>query len=157
MSDSSSIGPLARPAASACPNPDLVTRLQGLLLGFADAEELALTFSMLSDPTRARVLHALSLTEELCGLDLITLLGVGQSALSHQLRLLRDNRIVIRRKAGRVAYYRLVDEHIRSVFTNLDQVQQRPSLSGRLAAGAGAPPGSGSPVPSAGAGDVVAG
>lgn len=110
-----------------------------MVLNPADAEEVALVFSMLSDPTRARVLHALSLTGELCVLDLVRLLDVGQSGLSHQLRLLRDNRIVARRKAGRVAYYRLTNQRIRAVFTNTAE-QHQPTL-GRRAVGAGPPSG----------------
>jgi len=43
-------------------------------------------------------------------------LGFSQSALSHQLRLLREHRVVSRRKAGRIAYYRLADEHIQRIF-----------------------------------------
>jgi hypothetical protein len=50
-------------------------------------------------------------------LDLVRLLGVGQSVLSYQLRLLRDNRVVARRKAGRVAYHRLSNQRIRAAFT----------------------------------------
>jgi ArsR family transcriptional regulator, lead/cadmium/zinc/bismuth-responsive transcriptional repressor len=137
-----------RPAGD-CPNPELVAQLRGVVLSPADAEELALTFSMLSDPTRARVLHALSLTSELCVLDLVRLLGVGQSGLSHQLRLLRDNRVVARRKAGRVAYYRLTNQRIRVVFTNPPAGDQRqPTQSrGRRAVGAGPPSGADRPPP----------
>jgi len=65
-----------------------------------------------------RILHALSLTEELCVCDLALAIGSSQSATSHQLRLLRTNRIVSRRKAGRVAYYRLADEHVRRVLAD---------------------------------------
>jgi DNA-binding transcriptional ArsR family regulator len=128
----------ARPADD-CPNPELVARLRGMVLSPADAEEVALVFSMLSDPTRARVLHALSLTSELCVLDLVRLLDVGQSGLSHQLRLLRDNRVVARRKAGRVAYYRLTNQRIRAVFT--DTAEQRQPSPGRRAVGTGPPSG----------------
>lgn len=77
---------------------------------------MASTFSILADTTRARILHALSLAEELCVCDMSFLLGVSQSALSHQLRLLREHRVVARRKAGRIAYYRLADDHVRHIF-----------------------------------------
>ena len=50
--------------------------------------------------------------------DLALLLGISQSALSHQLRLLRNNRIVTRRKVGRVVYYRFADEHFRHVLSD---------------------------------------
>ena len=149
MNDSSPIAPLAARAAGDCPNPELVAQLRGVVLTPDDAEELALTFSMLSDATRARVLHALSLTSELCVLDLVRLLGVGQSGLSHQLRLLRDNRVVARRKAGRVAFYRLTNDRIRAVFTNPsagDRRQPTPAR-GRRAVGTGPPSGADRPPP----------
>jgi DNA-binding transcriptional ArsR family regulator len=130
---------LAPRLAADCPNPELVAQLRGVVLSPDDAEEVALVFSMLSDATRARVLHALSLTSELCVLDLVRLLGVNQSGLSHQLRLLRDNRVVARRKAGRVAYYRLTNDRIRAVFTSPPAVNQRQPSPARRAAGAGPP------------------
>jgi DNA-binding transcriptional ArsR family regulator len=88
------------------------------ILGTAEAEDLAAMFALLADPTRAKLLHALSLTEELCVCDLALAIGSSQSATSHQLRLLRNNRIVSRRKAGRIAYYRLADEHVRRVLAD---------------------------------------
>lgn len=98
-----------------CLNPEHVRPLVGKVIGHADAQRLAATFEMLADPTRARALHALSSAEELCVCDLALLLGVSQSALSHQLRLLRERNVVARRRAGRVMYYRLADEHVRHV------------------------------------------
>jgi ArsR family transcriptional regulator len=59
-----------------------------------------------------------SRTEELCVCDLALLVGMGQSAVSHQLRLLRTSRVVERRKQGRIVYYRLADEHIRHVLAD---------------------------------------
>jgi DNA-binding transcriptional ArsR family regulator len=115
-------------------HPEQVAPLRGRVLSVNDAEHAALLFAMLSDPTRARVLHALSLADELCVQDLATLLEVGQSALSHQLRLLRDNGVVRRRKAGRVAYYQLADEDIRALFHDgLRRAQQRSPARGREA------------------------
>ena len=78
------------------------------------AADLAETFSLLGDPTRTRILHALSMGE-LCVTDLAELLAISQSALSHQLRLLRDRRLVAVRREGRHLYYRLQDEHIRTL------------------------------------------
>lgn len=104
--------------AVACLHPEHVRPLLGKVVTGADAEELASTFELLADITRARLLHALSLAEELCVCDLAALLGRSESALSHQLRLLRDRRVVERRKVGRIVYYRLADEHIRRVLTD---------------------------------------
>ena len=79
----------------------------------SDREILALagTFRNLGDPTRVKILQALAV-EELCVCDLAKLLGVSESATSHQLRVLRGHRIVRFRKAGKMAYYSLDDEHI---------------------------------------------
>jgi ArsR family transcriptional regulator, lead/cadmium/zinc/bismuth-responsive transcriptional repressor len=106
---------LAEGCETRCLHPEVVGPLTAKLLGTAEADELAAMFTLLADPTRAKILHALSLTEELCVCDLALAVGSTQSATSHQLRLLRNHRIVVRRRAGRVAYYRLADEHIRHV------------------------------------------
>jgi DNA-binding transcriptional ArsR family regulator len=76
-------------------------------LVFAMAE----TFKLLGDPTRLRVVHALSYGE-LCVCDLAAMLGIAQTALSNHLRLLRSMRLVNYRREGKMAYYSLADEHI---------------------------------------------
>ncbi|KKL28299.1 hypothetical protein LCGC14_2376520 [marine sediment metagenome] len=76
---------------------------------------LAETFRALSDPTRIRIIAALS-RRELCVCDLANLLGLTGSAVSHQLRLLRGQRLVKYRKEGKIAYYSLDDEHISNLF-----------------------------------------
>jgi len=101
-----------------CLHPEHVAPLLGKVVAGTEAEDLAAIFELLADTTRARLLHALSLAEELCVCDLALLLGRSESALSHQLRLLRDRRVVSRRKAGRIVYYRLADEHIRHVLAD---------------------------------------
>ena len=101
-----------------CLHPEHVAPLLGRVVHGDDAESLAGIFELLADPTRARLLHALSLSKELCVCDLALLLGRSESALSHQLRLLRDRRVVTRRKAGRMVYYRLADSHIRHVLAD---------------------------------------
>jgi ArsR family transcriptional regulator, lead/cadmium/zinc/bismuth-responsive transcriptional repressor len=107
---------LDRCAASV--HPEHVRPLLGSVLDPEAAGQVAGTFAMLADPTRARIVHALSLADELCVCDLALLLDVSQSAMSHQLRLLRDHRVVARRRAGRIAYYRLADSHVRRVFAD---------------------------------------
>ena len=101
-----------------CLHPEHVAPLLGRIIDYDAADGLASTFAVLADPTRSRILHALSLADELCVCDLALLLDISQSALSHQLRLLRDRRVVARRKTGRVVYYRLADEHVRHVFAD---------------------------------------
>lgn len=73
--------------------------------------ELTETFKLLGDPTRLKIILALK-EEELCVCDLATLLGVSRSAISHQLRLLKNLRLVKFRRQGKIAYYSLDDTHI---------------------------------------------
>jgi DNA-binding transcriptional ArsR family regulator len=79
------------------------------------ATRLAEFFKALSDPTRVRVISALS-AAELCVCDVAATLGMSPSAISHQLRLLRQLRLVKRRRAGQMAYYSLDDEHVATLF-----------------------------------------
>ncbi|HWT00808.1 MAG TPA: metalloregulator ArsR/SmtB family transcription factor [Pyrinomonadaceae bacterium] len=72
---------------------------------------LAETFKLLGDPTRVKIAYALS-REELCVCDLAHLVGASQSAVSHSLRALRQMKLVAFRREGKVAYYRLDDDHI---------------------------------------------
>jgi ArsR family transcriptional regulator len=87
------------------------------LLNEHAAEELAATFAVLGDPTRVRLVDALSYGE-LCVSELSAAVGLSESAVSHQLRLLRSLRIVRGRRSGRQVYYQLDDAHIRTL---LDQ------------------------------------
>lgn len=91
-----------------------VRRVQRALVSPEDALVLAETFSLLGDPTRTRILHALAV-DELCVSDLAALLALSPSAVSHQLRLLRDRRLVTVRRDGKRTYYSLQDEHIRTL------------------------------------------
>lgn len=81
------------------------------LMGSATVEALADTFRVLGDPTRVRILDALA-HSELCVQDLASLVGISESAVSHQLRLLRGMRLVRARRAGRLVFYALDDHHI---------------------------------------------
>ena len=74
-------------------------------------EGLADTFRVLGDPTRVRILDALA-SGELCVCDIAALVGISESAVSHQLRLLRSMRLVRSRRAGRLVYYAVDDHHI---------------------------------------------
>lgn len=77
--------------------------------------EMADWFKTLSDPTRIKIIYAL-LNKELCVQDLSLVLSMGQSAVSHQLRYLRNVRMVKRRKAGKTVYYSLDDDHVHQIF-----------------------------------------
>lgn len=92
-----------------------VQEAQNYLIDGLTATYLARTFQALSDPTRVRIVSALS-TVELCVCDLAALLAMSQSAASHQLRTLRDLRLVKSRRQGREILYTLDDEHIRELY-----------------------------------------
>ena len=95
------------------------------LLDEATTTALAGTFKVLGDPTRVRILDALARGEvPVC--DLAELLGLTQSAVSHQLRLLRGARLVKPRRDGKHIYYTLDDHHIAGLFTQgLAHVEER--------------------------------
>jgi DNA-binding transcriptional ArsR family regulator len=78
-------------------------------------EGLTEIFRVLGDPTRVRILDALS-RSELCVGDLASQLGLTESAVSHQLRLLRNTRIVRTRREGRMIIYALDDRHVLALF-----------------------------------------
>ena len=73
--------------------------------------KVAEIFKVLGDSTRVKILFALSL-KELCVCDLSALLGMAHSAISHQLRLLRNSNLVKFRKDGKTVYYSLADGHV---------------------------------------------
>ena len=97
-----------------CLHPAAVRPILGRSLGAAGATGVATLFETLSDPSRARIVHLLAISEqELCVCDIALVLGMTVSALSHQLRYLRERGAVHGRKDGRIVHYRLVDDHLR--------------------------------------------
>ena len=110
-----------------------VRALRSALVPADAVQGLADTFSALGDPTRVRILDALS-HGELCVCDLAAVLRLSQSAVSHQLRLLRGLRLVRPRRDGRVVFYSLDDQHIMSIFNQtLQHVQESSAASSRPA------------------------
>lgn len=100
-----------------------VKTAQSFLIDGLTATRVAQLFKALSDPSRVRIISALSHTE-LCVHDLAAALGMSQSAVSHQLRSLREMHLVRYRKEGRHVYYQLDDEHIAELFKGgLDHVR----------------------------------
>jgi DNA-binding transcriptional ArsR family regulator len=77
--------------------------------------DLADLFKVFSDSTRVKILCAL-LRAEMCVCDIAALLGMSKSAISHQLRTLRQTRLVKYRREGKVVYYSLQDEHVGTIF-----------------------------------------
>ena len=90
---------------------DALAALQTRLLAAGTVESVAEVFKLLGDPTRVRIVDALSHGER-CVCDLASLVGISESAVSHQLRLLRSARLVRVRRTGRMAFYSLDDHHV---------------------------------------------
>ncbi len=97
-----------------CYNGPLVTALKRGMLAPETVFDLAATFDVLADPTRIKILHCLA-QGELCVCDLAHVLGMSMSAVSHQLRRLRDLRLVKYRYAGRMAFYSLDDPFLKQM------------------------------------------
>ncbi len=94
-----------------CEHPQIICQAKSEMLPEDDIKEIAETFKILGDVTRIKILRALS-KRELCVCDITAVVGMGQSAVSHQLRLLRGARLVKYRKEGKMVWYSLDDEHI---------------------------------------------
>lgn len=109
-----------------------VRTIRSALVEPGAVQGLADTFSALGDPTRVRILDALS-HGELCVCDLAAVLSLSQSAVSHQLRLLRGMRLVKPRRDGRIVFYSLDDQHIMAVFKQtLQHVEETAAAPARL-------------------------
>lgn len=76
--------------------------------------KLAELFKVFGDPTRIRILHSLS-NQELCVQDIADTLSMTQSAISHQLRILKQMSLVKFRRDGKTIYYSLADEHVATI------------------------------------------
>lgn len=94
-----------------CEHPQNICLAKAELIDDMTAQHVAETFKILGDPTRIKILQTLS-RRELCVCDLAAVLDMGQSAISHQLRLLRGARLVKYRKEGKMAWYSIDDDHI---------------------------------------------
>ncbi|PSR17200.1 ArsR family transcriptional regulator [filamentous cyanobacterium CCP3] len=94
---------------------DNVRQVQPEVLSTEKAQRMAEFFSALSDPHRLKLLSALA-HQELCVCDLAAAVKMGESAVSHQLRVLRSQRLVKYRRQGRNVYYSLADSHIAALY-----------------------------------------
>ncbi|MGI8748701.1 MAG: ArsR/SmtB family transcription factor [Deinococcus sp.] len=118
------IVPLAESCEEVCVHPGAVRRARAALPDERWVQGASALLKVVADPTRLRLLRALS-SGELCVCDLAAVVGSSESAVSHQLRLLRAHRLVTFRKLGRVASYRLLDEHVTSLIASaLDHVRE---------------------------------
>ena len=96
-------------------DPERVDRVRTALPAPELVEDLSAVFALMGDPGRLRLLVALLEGHALCVCDLAATADMSESATSHALRLLRAHGVVKARRDGRMAYYSLKDEHVRSV------------------------------------------
>lgn len=99
-----------------CLHPDAVHQARRALYSASYADQVARIFAVLSDPTRMQVVIALG-ESELCVTDLAAATGVNRTTISHQLRVLREHRLVRRRREGKVVYYALDDGHVMALIS----------------------------------------
>ncbi|MBA3450632.1 MAG: helix-turn-helix transcriptional regulator [Chloroflexia bacterium] len=113
-----SADPRAEPNLDDCEvalvHPPAVFAARTALAAFPAAPTVAGVFALLADPTRLRLLAALA-ARELCVCDLAAATGINRTTVSHQLRTLREGRIVRSRREGRVIFYALDDDHVRAL------------------------------------------
>ena len=100
-------------------NPEALTNARAAALPEEHLRLMVEAFEALADLTRARILYAL-VQQPLCVRDLAILTGISESGISHQLRFLRDRRLVKPRRDGNVSYYEIDDHHVAALFREAD-------------------------------------
>lgn len=129
MSDSSHVPVSAQPRTSSAGvhqlvDPAAVQAARGTLCSEEELTLTADTFQILANPTRLQIVRALA-RRELCVGDLATVVDASPSAVSHHLRQLRQMRLVSYRRAGKLTFYALDDEHVSKLFeVGLDHVRE---------------------------------
>ena len=98
-----------------CVHHEVIDKYANQLITLDRANSLAELFKTLGDPTRIRIMDALAKTE-FCVCDLAELLGLSQSATSHQLRVLRNSDLVKYRRDGKMVYYSMHDSHVSELY-----------------------------------------
>ena len=103
---------------------EVVNEAKAKMQSKEDYVQLASLFKLFGDGTRVQILHALE-QSEMCVCDLSQLLGMSVSAISHQLRILRQARLVRYRREGKTVFYALADEHVRTLLSQgMEHVQE---------------------------------
>ncbi len=97
-------------------HPEALEKVRALLPPDERLYDLAELFKIFGDSTRLKILYAL-LEGELCVCDLAGLMAVSQSAVSHQLRVLKNSKLVKFRREGKTIYYSLADSHVESILS----------------------------------------
>ena len=94
---------------------EIIEKVKGKMPEEETLSNLAELFKIFGDSTRVRILSALFISE-ICVCDLANILNMKQSAISHQLRILKQSKLIKSRRAGKVVYYSLDDEHVNNIF-----------------------------------------
>ncbi|MCH5343746.1 MAG: winged helix-turn-helix transcriptional regulator [Acetatifactor sp.] len=105
-------------------NQETVDKVDEKMPPQEELQDLADFFKVFGDPTRLKILYVL-LCEEMCVYDIANLLGMSQSAISHQLRVLKQMDLVKNRREGKTIFYSLADAHIVTILSQgLDHIEE---------------------------------
>ena len=107
-----------------CTHDDLIGRVKPEMPEEEKLYDLAELFKIFGDSTRIRILYVL-FEAEMCVCDIAEVLGMTQSAISHQLRLLKQAKLVRNRREGKTVYYALADDHVRTIiFQGMEHIEE---------------------------------
>ena len=109
-------------------HPDVVAKVKASMAAEETLYDLAELFKVFGDSTRIKILSAL-FQSEMCVGDIAVALGMTQSAISHQLRVLKQAKLVRYRKEGKVVYYALDDDHVKNLPSRIEPHQRRPQIT----------------------------
>ena len=101
---------------NSCVEKEKVNKVKEMMKSEKFFHYLAETFKAMSDPTRTKIIYALCQENELCVRDIASIIGTTTSAVSHQLRTLRNMKLVKYNRVGKITYYSLDDIHINNLF-----------------------------------------
>jgi ArsR family transcriptional regulator, lead/cadmium/zinc/bismuth-responsive transcriptional repressor len=97
-----------------CVHADIVQQVADVMPNDGTLFDLSELFKLFGDSTRIRILYCL-FASQMCVCDIATLLGMSQSAISHQLALLKRSKLVSARRDGKTVFYSLADDHVRTI------------------------------------------
>ena len=107
-----------------CVHQDIVDKVKPHMPREEELYDLAELFKVFGDSTRIRILYTL-FESEMCVCDIAQVLGMTQSAISHQLRVLKQNQLVKFRREGKTIYYSLADEHVTTIINQgMDHIRE---------------------------------
>ncbi len=97
-----------------CPHKDIVSQVRATMPPEDELLDLAELFKVFGDTTRVKILYVL-FESEMCVCDIAELLGISQSAISHQLRIIKQAKLIKSRRSGKTVYYSLADGHVGTI------------------------------------------